>query len=637
MAVVLVELATTVDPDAVPNVIARAFGVRTAADPMAAVAAAIGSQTPLVVVDNCEHLREAAAAAIDRLLDESGTVAVLATSREPLRLEGEAVIPVGPLAEATDLFADRAALADPRYDATTDPTVEELCRRLDAMPLAIEMAASRVRSMSTTELLAVLQAGGVLQAERGVERHRTLEGLLAWSYDLLAAEDRRILRALGIFAAGFGVEDAATVTGLTTLEVGDALARLTDRSMLTARRGEEETEYSLLEVLRRFACARLEAAGELASVADAHLDRMVALTQEAGGRMAGADEARWARLIKRRIPDIAAAHARAVEVGSVDRQLRLLRPLFSYLYLMMPAGLAELGERTIELHGDDPHPDLPAVLAFAALGAVNRGDLDRAKELVDRALAHPAAAPAWEPLYLESDIALYEGRLEDAHAINRRLIVASAGAEHTMALGSGLICEAMVAAYSGRIEDAVALADQAVEDATRTGSPSYLSLAEYAAGEARHEFEPEAALEHLRRACRHSARIDNRLVEVVARTTIASTLGRLGRTGEAVSEFAVLIESAESAGLRTHLWTALRNLILLLTDLEAWADAALLLGATTDRMSPTYGTEAQRLESAGRILRRHLGDEFDGRFAEGVALSPTATVQAARTALAALV
>ena len=275
----LVELAPVRDPAQVPGVVAAVLGVREQPGVPAgeAVARVLARQQLLLVLDNCEHVIGAAAELCGGLLAGCDDVRVLATSREPLAVAGEARYRLGPLtlpsetgdgggSEAVALFADRARRADPRFalDEQTAPEVARLVARLDGMPLAIELAAARAEALGVGQLLDRLDDRFALLAgadRLAPERHRSLAATVEWSYRLLDEAGRRVFRALSVFPAGFTLAAAEAVAGPGA---GPAVLHLVDCSLLVPPRAgpDGRARYSMLETLRSYAAGLLAAAGE---------------------------------------------------------------------------------------------------------------------------------------------------------------------------------------------------------------------------------------------------------------------------------------------------------------------------------------------------------------------------------------
>ena len=259
------ELAGLADPAAVPFAALAALGVavQPGLSPTESLVDALRGRDLLLVLDNCEHLIDACADLVSAVLRESPTVAVLATSREPLAVAGEkvhVVISLEAESDARELFVQRARSADDTFDEQADSgAVVELCRHLDGIPLAIELAAARVRTMTVAEMLARLDDRfGLLRSRQrqGVSRHQTMHSAVEWSYLLLSLEERTLFERLSVFSGSFDREAAMAVCGTTPLspaDVGDLLATLVDRSMLDrpARR-RSAARYRLLETMRQY-------------------------------------------------------------------------------------------------------------------------------------------------------------------------------------------------------------------------------------------------------------------------------------------------------------------------------------------------------------------------------------------------
>jgi predicted ATPase/DNA-binding CsgD family transcriptional regulator len=284
-----VDLASLGDQMLVGATVVRALGLTEApaGDAAAVVTDAVGDSELLLVVDNCEHLLDAVAGLLEASLVSCPSLRILATSREPLRVAGEFVFLVPPLPvaavgdelpDAVRLFADRARLAGARLEFTdgTAAEVASLCRRLDGIPLAIELAAARVRGLGVSQILASLDdVLGVLTggARVGLARHRTLEQSVAWSYDLLDGCEQALFRRLAVFAGEFslpGVVAVAVGDPIVPGQVLDLLAALVDKSLLQPTFRAGRARYRLLEVVRQFARRQLDAAGETVDVHARH-------------------------------------------------------------------------------------------------------------------------------------------------------------------------------------------------------------------------------------------------------------------------------------------------------------------------------------------------------------------------------
>ena len=270
-----VDLTTTAEPRLVPELVAAAAGVLPSS--ANALAEQIGDRAMLLCLDNCEHVIGAAADLVVELITACPGVTVLATSREPLGVAGETVWRVPPLsgADALALFEERAGRA------ARSEAVRTACIRLDGIPLAIELAAAWSGTLSEREILRGLDDRFALlvRGPRGVAaRHQTLAASMAWSHDLLDEADRLLFRRLGAFQGGFTLAAARAVCDG---EVVAGLRRLVDKSLVIADTRGEAARYRMLETIRQYAVARLEASGERDGIRDRHLDAFLALTEEA--------------------------------------------------------------------------------------------------------------------------------------------------------------------------------------------------------------------------------------------------------------------------------------------------------------------------------------------------------------------
>ncbi len=293
-----VDFAPLSDGNLVPTTIGSAANVsiETDGDPRESLVAQFKSKRALLIFDNCEHLVSAVAAAASAIVRGCPNVSILATSRQRLDVAGEATYRMPSLgvpepAESQELsardalefggialFVARAGAADARFTFTDDdaPVVADICRRLDGIALAIELAAARVNMLKPTELRArldqrfrVLTGGG----RDRLPRQQTLRALIDWSFDLLDERERALFRRVGIFAGGFTLEGAAAVAAddvLDDLEVFDVLASLVDKSLVVAEQSGAATRYRLLESARAYAVEKLEAAGERETIAERH-------------------------------------------------------------------------------------------------------------------------------------------------------------------------------------------------------------------------------------------------------------------------------------------------------------------------------------------------------------------------------
>ncbi len=305
----LVELGELTSPDDVGSVVAAELHLRlpSGADVGQLIAAALGRQHRLLVLDNCEHLIDAVAQLVETIVAHCPNVVILATSRELLGLDGECAIAVGPLpieastgrSEAAQLFCARVEghLGVFQPDADQMAVVDEICRRLDGLPLAIELAAAPMPAFGLPQLLHRLNDRfGLLTRRRGaVDRHRSLRTTVAWSYDLLTADEQLVFDRLSVFTGDFDITAADAACGFEPLvgSVGEHVAALVERSMLNVERGSIDSRYQMLETVRQYGEEQLAQRGETEVVVGRHLAHFVAWVEVADAGIRGRDERLW--------------------------------------------------------------------------------------------------------------------------------------------------------------------------------------------------------------------------------------------------------------------------------------------------------------------------------------------------------
>ncbi len=317
-----VDLAPLTDPDVVPIAAARALGLsdQPGRSTTETLTRFIGDRDMLMVLDNCEHLLDASASLAVVVLGSCPAVTLLATSREPIGVPGEVTRQVPSLSladEAIELFTDRARLARPDFDITDGKaaTVAEICRRLDGMPLAIELAAARVRALSLTEIVDSLHdrfrllTGG---ARTAVRRQQTLRASVDWSHALLTEPERILFRRLAPFMGGFDLDAAQVVAAgaeLQPYQVIDQLTLLVDKSLVVAEHSRGPTRYRLLETVRQYALEKLGQSGEADAVRSRHRDHYTGVAA---------------------LLDTAARTNHAQLVGQVEMEIDNLRAAFAW-------------------------------------------------------------------------------------------------------------------------------------------------------------------------------------------------------------------------------------------------------------------------------------------------------------------
>jgi predicted ATPase/class 3 adenylate cyclase len=390
----LVELAPIADEDGVTHAVASVLRVEpypgvTLED---AVVDALQGRQRLLIVDNCEHVLDAANRLIGKIVSSCPTVTILATSREPLGVLGERVVGVrslDPELEAVELFCERAEAADSDFSASPADleAIGRVCRRLDGIPLAVELAAARTRTMSLGELERRLNDRFRLLrgAGRGrVERHQTLRATVAWSHQLLSPIERAVFDRCAVFAGGFderAVEAVCTDDAMDLADVADVVSALVDKSMLVADRRGTETRYRLLETLRQYAEEQLGDA--LDEHRSRHLHHYVTVAQELDRQFQGPDVGGGIAGFRIEMDNLRAAVQWAVATHDPISE-ELVRATMTFALQGM-ASECEGWYQQILHSVDDPSPYLYGVAAVLVM--TFSADYDRAVELARAGLA----------------------------------------------------------------------------------------------------------------------------------------------------------------------------------------------------------------------------------------------------------
>lgn len=374
----------------------------------------------LLVLDNCEHVLDETALLVDQITGHCPRVSLLATSREALGVVGERIMAVEPLSveDATTLFADRARASRPDFDLDHEPVgaVAEICRRLDGLPLAIELAAARMRAMNSLDVARRLDRLRLIsQGTRGaMPRQQSLTATIDWSYRLLSEAEQALVARLSVFAGGFDIDAAHGVCGEEGTDEDDTLELLTgliDKSMVTVRGGTRISRYSILETLRAYGRDRLRENSSDDDYAIRHAAYFTALAESAAAGTQGADEQAW---VEQMLPDydnLRAAFEHLMADADVDTALRLVTSLPEFVHLRIGYESSGWAQRVVEA-ADSGHPLYVAAVGFAARGAWNRGDFVAAEAL---ALLAPGCVPGRGsgrvayPGDVIADVALYRG------------------------------------------------------------------------------------------------------------------------------------------------------------------------------------------------------------------------------------
>jgi len=616
----LFELASVTDPAAVPDAVAAVLGItqqpgKTVAE---SVAAALEGRVRLLVFDNCEHLLDAAGDLIEAILAAAPTIKILATSREGLGVADEQLWPVPSLdvgagvdSAAVSLFIERAQAVSPRFSVTSPAeaaAVVEICRRLDGIPLAIELAASRMASMTALEVRDRLDQRFrlLVGSRRGLERHHTLRHAVAWSYDLLDGPEKALLVRCSVFAGGFDLQSACAVAGFpdapddfATLDLLDALVR---KSLLVADRSAGRTRFSMLETIRQFAEDQLVAGGEAS--------------------------------------EIRAAHSRYFAGREADILALWDSPRQCAAYDWFPLELANL-RTAFRWAADQGDLDVAAIIAsYAGLLGVGVQTLEPvawAEELIEpaRAVDHPRLAF----LYAIASVCYMTGRIEAAvgYADAGQLVIASGrydvpdgiegmlGAVY-LAIGQperlAEWCRAQLArrrdthvhirswlvaalAVAGSGGEAMDSADGLIEAAEATGNPFLLAWALAAYGGAFRDADPVGALNALGRGLVIAQDSGNRACASALAQFLARLEAEHGDTASAFDHLTLAIRNYHNAGDTTTIRVPLAVLVALFDRLGRYEPAATIAGFA---LSPIAAAAVPEITTAITHLRDVLGE-----------------------------
>ncbi len=403
-----VDLAPISDRALVPQQVATALRLpdHAAATAVESLVASIGDDDTLIVLDNCEHLIDVCASLVDKLLRGCRRLTVLATSREALGIPSETAWLIPPLAgnDAVQLFVERAQAALPSFSATdsTVATVTEICRRLDGMPLAIELAAARVRALTPEQIAGRLNDAFKLLtmgSRTALPRHRTLRGTMDWSYGLLDHREQQLLRRLAVFAGSFSLEAAEAVCAGAPLEIEDILdgvAALVEKSLVVMEPGDREARYHLLETVKQYGIELLTESAELETYRTRHGEYFLNLAERIAPLLVGGEHEPG--LLARVGPDhdnFRAACAWAV--NHPDRAAEALRfadALFWFWYgigyRLKSAQFREarkyIDAALARADGSDPLLHARGLLASGLCG-IAQGENERAREALTQSLA----------------------------------------------------------------------------------------------------------------------------------------------------------------------------------------------------------------------------------------------------------
>jgi predicted ATPase/class 3 adenylate cyclase len=649
----LCELAAAVDAESMLQVVAAALGYAPApgADLERGIAKFVGPHRMLLVLDTCEHLLDAAAGLAETVLERCPNMAILATSREALEVRGERVLRLRSLAvphawgasdhlvdiDAARLFLDRAEAtgADLALGPADGPAIAEICRWLDGIPLAIELAAARVIALAPGEIAAHLDerfrllTGGRRAA---VERHHTLRAAIDWSYALLSERDQAVFNHLGVFPASFDASAAQAVAaagGVEPWDVLDSLTSLVAKSMLNADHSAAgPTRYQMLESLRHYARERLETAGVADESRRCHARHYAVAASEIGSGLRGPEEASWRRRLDADLDDFRAAVTWALDSAmEQDRELAMVI-LGELTYGMTTGGrsnlFASVYEQAVERARRSTSRYASPVLAGAAATAYYRGDFRRGRALSGEALQtvrvspHPGIALALKPGFADPPSFAVE-LTETLHLLDE-VEAQEWDYAHVHATA------AMMAAHFGNLTLARREGATAVEFSRRLGTPSTLALGLFGSALASWQPDPAAAQAALEEHLQIARATGYNYMLARSLALLAQLQARSGNLPAAIGALQEGLQIAHINEDRPGMGVCLARGAVVVAALGESESAAVFLGAVTNdvlaRRSGLSPVEIPDYDDFAATVRSQLGDEtYDAAAVRGAAMT----------------
>jgi predicted ATPase/DNA-binding SARP family transcriptional activator len=554
------DLSTVDDREGVIEQVAASIGVyqQPGVDPCPSLVESLRLAELLLIVDNCEHVREHVADLIDSLLVATATTRIIATSREPLHVPGERVVRIQPLPDipAVKLLIDRATAAGAAVDSS-DPSLPAIAVQLDGIPLALELAAARTATMALPDLARRLDRRlDVLTTPTAPKRRqRTLRAAMDWSYDLLDEPSRDLFEALSIFSGGWALDAAehlAQAVDIPADAAGGIVADLTDKSMIrleTSTAGNPR--YAMLGTLREYALARLASSDHYGSVAARHAECFVALAERIATESHGPHEGLWVARLDDDFDNIRATFRWCVDTASWGPAMRLLASLVDETVLRERL---EVGRWATDLlaHEDvGNHPVRGIALAIASNAAMVEGRMNDAVALAHEAItsAESSGGPrtwlARNTLALLVAAGLVAGRTED-HLEAMSALTASTG--DPMGAAVALFDRALLASFRPRPEEGLPAAEHLVALGKDLGSPSITAMGLLSLGRALAASDVNRALPALHDALDLATAARSSLLAAEASRSIVELEARQGDHSKALTALRELLREFEQSG-----------------------------------------------------------------------------------------
>ena len=628
----LVQLSTLDRDEHVLSAISRSLDVLLDVDRPDLAIRSIAGLDVLVVLDNCEHLVDAVAGLLDRLMAvPSLRIRILATSQVRLGLADEQLVAVGPLGadEALELFAERAAAVRPQWDLDTvgRDRVSELVAGLDRLPLTIEMAAARLGSLTFDELDSLIGAGVPIRhmTHRSPDRrHRSLDSLVTWSAELLDPARRRIFTEFSVFSGSVSARDAVAVIGGDGPAVLFDLAGLAERSLLVADDDGLATRFRMLATVRAVAANRLDDTERAREVRRRHAEHFLDVARAIDLEIRTSNEATGRSRL-----DAVAAELRSAFVWAQSEEPALASELCGALHLAAYSSFwnepAEWSRAVLLAH---PGAELDGARIAMAGTQANAGDLDAARESIAATMHSRDARITAAALEILADVALYSGDLHEALSIADQLHRSGLELADPHWIAIAAVDESLALTYGGEPTAALARLDGLDVEAC---SPSDRAWLVYSRGEALSAVGGNSAIESFLGAIALARSVGNPFVTSVAQLSLAVQYAQAGNMRMALDVYSECLHDHVRHGNYVHAVTTLRGLVEVLVSAGDDHSAAVVAAATSNAsLRPSYGPEIERLESVVSDLERRVGaPRFADWAGEGRLLDVPAAVRLA--------
>ena len=626
--VVPVDLTQARTDGAVGEVVAGALGVESGMwdDVVDACCEYLSGDDCVVLLDNCEHVPLGSSRLISRVLGASATTRFVATSRRPLGVGGEVLLAVDPLPlpdtadRSTDgldvanpavaLFVDRVGRVVPGFEVDSDsgPKIAALCRALDGMPLALELAASRMRTVSLDDMLSRLDRRLDILEDGNAEvghRQRTLRSTLDWSFQLLDEESKRLFCVLSAYPAGLALDGVEWVVDHLGLD-GDAISlleALVDASLVRRMRAPSGTRYDLLETMRLYGLERLADGGEADSVSDAVAAWARHLTDEVDRTLMSDREIEWNDRVRDELPNLRAGRDHLRRAGRDRELISISMNLHEWARLRDVSEIWSWADELADLTDLDS-TDRARVLAIASQAANRRGRIESTAALASEALE--LSEDPWATTQANTELgvaATHQGSLEFAIECWENRITID---DHPLDKGNIALCTA----FLGDTDEALRMLDGIRAQSDSLGWPTAIGFTAYAVGEIESLRASEHSVPWLEKAIAVAETVGSSWTIGAAGLTLSTQMAARGETTAAARSYSDLIDHWLRSGGWTQQWITLRHAAALLSETEPGLALEIIDGADSDPLAPELHAGPRRdLDDLRRALASAMGVE----------------------------